>query len=209
MIRQNITYKLLALAIALITWTYVNVFQPAGEGQGRNNPYLSDSFIVPLKAKKVESNFTVAEMPEQVTVMVEGRKEDIAMIAQDKENILAYVNVHGWSEGSHNLPVIVKLPEEFPGVTKRSEPRTVNVVLEAKAHRQMGIETQVIGLLPESFRFAIPYISPANATVFGTAKKIAEVSRLVIPVNATSLTDNGLDGTFRITPLDVDGKALK
>lgn len=209
MIRHNIGYKLMALVIAFVIWIYVNEFQTNSEGQNHKSSYVSSSFVVPLKAKNVGAGYTVVKMPGRVSVVVEGRQEDVAAIAAEQDLITAYVNLRGYSAGSHTIPVITKFPDDIADLRKRAEPHSAVVVLEERVRRQMAIEAEFIGLTPESDRLLAPVISPASATVFGTARNVEIIRHLVVEVNSTTLAEKNIDHLLPIVALDANGKPIK
>ncbi|HEY3298549.1 MAG TPA: CdaR family protein [Armatimonadota bacterium] len=208
MIRHNLGYKLLALAITLVIWIYVNDFESTSESQGGRNSFVTATFTVPLKANRVESNLLVSSIPKEVSVVVEGHPDDIAAISAEQEEISAYVYLRGKPAGQHRIPVFVKLPEGFSGVHKRVLTGTVDVVLTQKQQRQMDIEPMFLGVVPETYRFSVPTISPANATVYGTTDAVNSVSRLVVQVNAEKLSDNSAEGSYPVLALDSSNQPI-
>lgn len=200
MLRRNLPYKLLALAIAIIIWTYAN------EGQNNATKELS----VPLDIRAIESGLAVTSAPPSVSVVFQGARAHVESVLAEPDAVSAYVSLKGKSAGRYLLPVNVKVPEGFMGLVKKSAvPREVSVVLEQRTERDFPVAVQFSGPPPVGYRFGSPQLSPDHVTASGTLRQIGAASQLIVAVDTRKATAGGLDDDFPVSALDKDGKPVR
>ena len=209
MIRENIGYKLLALAIAIVIWLYVNDLQPTTDSTAHRNGYITKKFTVPLSVRKADRSFVVTGAPREVETVLEGRLDDMRALAEQQDDISAYISLLGRRAGVHVLPVIVKLPEEFTGLIRRSsETHAVTVTLEEKIRREFKIQVDLSGSPQPGYQYKQPEVQPSKAFVFGPEMEVDRVERLVVTADQGSAGSLGIDDTLPIRALDHNGQVV-
>ena len=208
LLRENIGYKLLALAVAVIIWLYAN--EPQRSADVRNSAtsrITREVFDIPLEVRKLEPGCTVTTVPKSVKLVVHGPAERVRTIVMDPDIISAYINIRGKTSGQYKLPIKVSMPQNFSATTTCDVvPDMVLVTVEGNAERAMQIDTQFAGNLPSNFRMGIPEVLPREAVVHGTMRSIDKVSRLVVFVDASG--GSIIDGVYPVVALNKAGKQL-
>jgi len=206
MLRHNISYKLLALAIAIVIWAYAGKEQGSDISRKLRHP-------VPLEVRGLEPGSLVVAKPKTVTVVLEGNRVQIEPMIQELEEtdaVTAFVNLHGKTAGRYTAPVKIELPQGYSGLArKRAIPEEVLVTLVKKSQKTMKIDVQFAGTPHADYRLGEPELSPASAKVMGTTGAINAVKKLAVSVDAGKVQPNGIDGDFPILAQDDSGKQAR
>lgn len=200
MLKRNFAYKMLALAIAIVIWTYAN------EGQ---NPRITKEMKVPLDIRKIEPGLVVASAPKTVKITIEGARDYVERVVAEPDTLAAYVNGRGKAAGRHVLPVKVDLPEGLKFlVTAIPIPPEAAVTLDERSQRPLPIDVQFTNPPPVGYRFGAPQLSPNRAAVIGTTAQLDVVSQLVVAVDTRRSAAGEINSDFPIVALDKDGKPV-
>lgn len=201
MIRQNFKYKLLALVIALIIWTYADL--------GQNQNSVRELSGITLQLKGLEPGYLAACTPDSVRVLLEGSKNHLEAIAENADLITAQVDLRGRTSGRYNLPVKLILPKGFAAlVSKRVTPEKVYVSLEPKISRLHTIDIQMISAPKSGYQFAEPMISPGKAVISGPSKLVNSVMKLAVSLDVGD-SAGSIEGDFTVMALDRKGKSVQ
>lgn len=210
MIRENLGYKLLALAIALVIWLYVNDLQPTTDNGNHRNGFVTRKFTVPLEVRKADPDYVVTGAPKKVDIFLEGRLDDMRALAEQQDDISAYVSLLGRKSGLHVLPIIVKIPEDFSGLIRRSsETHPIALELEEKIRREFSIQVDLSGSPKQGIQYKQPEIQPTRVSAYGPAASINAIDRLVIVANQEEAGALGLDDSLPIRAVDRHGQVIR
>jgi YbbR domain-containing protein len=201
MIRHNWKYKLLALAVALILWTYVN---------SERNPQSHQTFRVPVNAVEVARGHIAELDADKVTVTVAGLKT--AVDAVTKEDVQALVNMRSLPSDRKvvqaSLPVEVRLPRAMANdLDVIASPKTLRVRMEALAQRHMPVEVNFTSDPPPGYSYSSPLLNPDTVIVSGRVTQLAKVSSVSITLSGDSAGSSTVD-SFEVTPVDAHGNAV-
>lgn len=200
MLKRNFGYKMLALAIAIVIWTYAN------EGQ---NPRVTKELKLPLDIRKIEPGLVVASAPKTVKITIEGARNYVDGVVAEPDTMNAYVSVRGKPAGRHVLPVKVEVPEGLKFLlTAIPAPPEAAVTLDERSQRALPIDVQFTNPPPVGYRFGSPQLSPNRAAVIGTKEQLDAVSQLVAAVDTRRSAAGGINSDFPIIALDKDGKPV-
>ncbi|MBC7912023.1 MAG: YbbR-like domain-containing protein [Pyrinomonadaceae bacterium] len=163
--------KLLALAITLGLWFGVT---------GQRTPAT-------IRLSNVQLNFRLPnaveisnEPPDKVDVILTGSKESLDRL--NSRNLIAFVDASGYQQGMHTIrlmrdTVTMDLPE---GVRMDAvDPNSVALRLEPREEREVPVEVEFIGKLPDGYELRRATPTPTQVKVRGPASRVKTVSRAV------------------------------
>lgn len=203
MIRHNWFYKLLALAVALVLWVYVNA---------ERNPQARRSFTVPLEIRSLSKGY-VAEVRHkgasviEVKLTVEGLKANVDSVRE--EDVKAWVDLTGFEP---NSPKSLAVRTSVSGVSPEEleiscAPPTVEVGIEAVSRKQLPVEVKFVSAPPVGYSYSDPAITPASVSVSGKSALVAEVKRIVVTI-PNQKPNEPIDDYFNVTALNSVGKPV-
>jgi YbbR domain-containing protein len=201
MLRRNLRYKLLALALSIIIWSSAN------EGQ---NPNITRELKVPLDTRDVQVDYVVSNAPKMIKVSLEGQKSHVESLIAEPDTVSAYVKLRGQAAGQCVLPVKVEIPIGLKGlVHATASPHEVTINLDQKAQRTLPVDVQFVSPPPVGYRFGAPDVAPGKATVSGTAKQVNAVAQLVAEVESRGGYASGVDDELQLVAEDKDGNVMR
>lgn len=134
-LRENIAYKLLALAVAVIIWIYANETQRSLE-----NPNIRSSQVIgmltdlSLDLRIAEPGCIVTARPSSINLTIKGTPAHVRALLANPDSVMAFVNLRGKGAGDYTLPVNVVLPGNLAdAVTWSAAPETVHVTIVRNA----------------------------------------------------------------------------
>jgi YbbR domain-containing protein len=180
---EDWSLKLLALAITLGLWFGVT---------GQRTPAT-------IRLSSVQLNFRLPgemeisnEPPDKVDAILTGSKESLDRL--NSRNLIAFVDVSGYPQGTHNVhlmrdTVTMDLPE---GVhIDAIDPNIVALRLEPRVVREVPVEVQLDGKLPDGFELRGVTVMPSKVRLRGPASHVEKVSAVQTEkISLNSLTAN-------------------
>jgi YbbR domain-containing protein len=172
--------KLLALAITFGLWFGVT---------GQRTPAT-------IRLSNIQLNFRLPnemeisnEPPDKVDAILTGSKE--ALDRLNSRNLIAFVDVSGYQPGTHSVrlmrdTVTMDLPEGAH--IDAIDPNTVALKLEPRLVREVPVEVELEGKLPDGYELRGVTPTPAQVKVRGPASRVNSLTR--VPTEKISL--NGL-----------------
>lgn len=185
-VKSNWTAKLFALLIAIFLWSYV---------MGEVNPVIKktvrDVNVTLTNITSLDRQGLVIMDPESATVNVtiEGKKSDVDEFTSS--NILAEVDLKGYSEGEMKIPIDVKLlntPYDVKLINK--EPREILFKIDKIISKQVSVNIQTEGEIPDGYILEEINKKPQNITIKGPRSWVNEVSEARAIVNLTNRTSS-------------------
>ncbi len=195
MIRHNWSYKLLALAVSLTLWFYVNSIR---------NPQSVKTFTVPVEVHNVSKGYVAESRTPEATVSVTGLKSVVDSIR--REDVIAWVDMSGVKTDKNaaqriqgvNTRILGVSSDE--GVTHTASPDTAMVTIEAVTRKRLPIEVKFTSAPPPGYSYGEPVLSPQGASVWGKATDVAKVRRVVL--NLPNQESGPVDDYFDLAALD-------
>ena len=197
-LRENLLYKLLALAFALALHFYV---------AGQSNPASSRTLLVPLAAQNVPAGLLWDERAApHVAVTVSGPADDLSRLTAGE--VTAFVDLKGAHAGKNpGLLVQTSLAPESGAVSIAPgdvQPATLTLPLDAKSRRRLRITVTPPGTAPLGYAFRSPQITPEAATVEGSREAVGAVAQLAVKADADA-SAGAVDDDLPVVALDASG----
>lgn len=172
--QRNIGYKLVALFLAILLWMYVS---------NEQDPIVKQEFKnVPLTAVKLADDYLVVEMPETVTVFLQGNRSKLAGVRA--KDIEAWVDASNVRLGDNTLPVQVTFSRESVSVAD-IRPAWVKVKVDRSSRKQVPVKISITGK-PEEGLLLEPVFKPAEVTVTGPGEVLKLISQALVEVDVSA-----------------------
>ena len=198
MIRSNLFYKLLALAVAMVLWVYVNA---------ERNPQARRTLTVPIEITNLTRGYAAEPKTTEVNVTVSGLKTVVDPIR--KEDVKAWVDLASVRPGA---PKRVKVIARVAGVGENDieiavNPKAVEVQVEALGAKRLAVELKLVAAPPLGYSFGSPLISPSTVRVSGKSTQVERVKRIVLTL-PESASSGLVDDYFPVAALDSSGTVV-
>ncbi|MBT9133753.1 MAG: CdaA regulatory protein CdaR [Firmicutes bacterium] len=199
--RTDIGTHILALVLALVLWFFVMYTQSPTGVVELHTRRLS---AVTLEVRNRPVGLSLVRQPTAaVTLTVRGPRQ--ALDGLQTQDVVAFVDLAGLKEGTHQLGVRVALPSGVEAVS--SAPTRVEVALDQIISVTVPVKLLLEGSLPAGY-FAPPsQVTPSSVVVTGGRSAVARLAPLVIRLDASGLTTS-LAASAELNPLDVTGQRL-
>lgn len=182
-LKNNWTAKIFALVIAIFLWSYV---------MSEVNPIITATKGVDIRLNNIESldrQGLVVMEPKTATISVKisGPKSDVDAITS--ANILAEVDLAGYSEGEMKVPVRVKLQDTPYNVKILDwEVRELLFKIDKLISKDISINVETLGEVEEGHILEDINREPQNITIKGPRTWVNEVSEARAVVDLTDRT---------------------
>lgn len=201
---SNIGIKVSAVIIAIILWSFVmDDVDPEREREIKNVP------VTFINVSSLERQGLVIMEPQEVTVDVKlvGRKSDLDGF--DQENILAQVDLSGYSEGQVRVGLNVGITGQASSVRVASyQPREVLFTLDTMVTREYPVSIVTVGELDEGYLLDTIDTSAYNISLTGPRTWMNEVHRVVVHVDLEGRTSSTTTN-FAVTVVDDEGNEVR
>lgn len=187
-IKNNWTIKLFALIIAIFLWSYV---------MSEVNPIITKPFKdVNVRLENIDSldsQDLVVMSPETASINVEvsGPKSDVDKFTS--ANIIAEVDLTGYSEGEIKVPVYVSLEDASPNIKIENwEPREILFKFDKVVEKDIAVNVETVGDITGGYILEEVSKDPQELTVRGPRTLVNEISeaRAIVDIsNKTSSTN--------------------
>lgn len=185
-LKSNWTAKVFALILAIFLWTYV---------MGDVNPVINKSIRdVNVRLNNIESldkQGLVLMEPKVATISVtiSGQKSDLDRITS--ANILAEVDLDGYSEGEMKVPVKVSLQNTSYNIKiLSSEPKELLFKFDKVISKEISINVETVGEVKDGYILEEINKKPQNLIIKGPRTRVNEVSEARAVVDITSRTSS-------------------
>ncbi|NLZ93069.1 MAG: hypothetical protein GX922_03500 [Firmicutes bacterium] len=199
--KNNIVLKLAAFFMAVIFWAFVT-----GDAVRSNlpNEITMTYSNIPLEWLNLGEEVAIAEIPEQVEVVLRGRSD--VLNGMTPQNVQAFVDLRNLGAGRHSLSPNAEVPA---GVSVLSiEPQQVVVELEEVQSPQMSVVLDVMGTPPAGFVLGEVSITPSSVFVRGAKSLLQTIERVRVIVNINGARED-LTRTVPVQAVDSSGQVVE
>lgn len=161
--------KILSLLGAILLWFFVMKEQ---------NPIVDINYTVPVQMQNLNSQYVVENIPSEVHIHFRGPRNSILAINQS--TLKAYMDMGDVAPGQQNVQIQFTPPS---GVSLISmTPDTVNVNVDEYTLREVPVEVQQLGKVPEDVAIKAINTVPKVVTVSGAKQEVDSVAHVVLRV---------------------------
>ena len=187
--------KLLCLIAASALWVYV---------MNEQNPQVENTYTVPVETRNLDRSLVATNVPSTVKVKVRMARSD--MIYMRSDNIKAYVDLSGMTDGDYpNTPILVSVPGDESVVSV--SPKTFDLNIDTYAVKTLPANVQIFGTPETNFSVESNKATPDTITIAGSSTMVAKADRAVVSVNIA-----GKEKSFAefdsVNILDADGNTV-
>lgn len=199
--KNDLTIKIFALIIAIILWSYV---------MSEENPTITKEFrnteVSLSNYSSLERQGLVIMEPKdpKITIKISGKRNYVNRILE--EDILASVDLSGYSEGSVKVPVYIDVPSEVRIVDYH--PKEILFKFEKLVRKEAVVTVDTDGSLPQGYVLGEPEIKPQTVYIEGPRSWVDSVTDVVATVDLTNRTED-IKVTVPIKLIDEKGDDVR
>lgn len=187
--------KLLCLIAACALWVYV---------MNEQNPQVENTYTVPVETRNLDRSLVATNVPSTVKVKVRMSRSD--MIYMRSDNIKAYVDLAGLTDGDYpNTPILVSVPGDESVVSV--SPKTFDLNVDTYAVKTLPANVQIFGTPETNFSVESNKVTPDTITIAGSSTMIAKADRAVVSVNIAG-KEKSFSEFDSVNILDADGNTV-
>lgn len=175
LLRHNIGYKLIALALAIFLWLHV---------QALENPLESRAFEVPIRLINVPPHMVVRKATEKARVTLQGLQQELQKVPDSA--VSARVDLTEAHRGTNSLAVFSNLATSAEVKVLNVQPSEAAVVLEEIVTHAFPLEPKF--LLPNDISVQSFTLGAREATVRGPSDLVERVAHLIAKIEAPDPT---------------------
>jgi YbbR domain-containing protein len=202
MIRQNLFWKLFALAVAIGLWSYVNA---------ERNPQSRKTFTVPIEARNLAKGY-IAEFVDtrEVLVTLYGAQKIVDAIR--KEDVSAWVNVPNEGAENGSAEETQRVHARVSGVDQNEldvtvAPSKARLKTEAIRWKRLPVEVKFLSPPPLGYSYSEPEMEPSSVAISGRTSAVSRVSKAVIGVSGEQ-DSRVIDDDLKVLPVDAKGSVV-
>lgn len=184
-LENDVVLRLISVVVAIMLWlgvTDASIFYASDD-----DSYSTRIRDVSVEAIYDKDRFELVQKPGKVELTLYGDKITLDRLPSTYR---IYVDLRKLGAGTHRVPVQVEgLPA---GVKEKVTPSTLKVELEAKLQREMPVQADLIGKLPEGATAGKPIVNPGKVLVRGSESKLDQVTavKAIVPINERDTSIN-------------------
>lgn len=187
--KSNLTPKILSVIIAIILWSYV---------MGKENPEWPREYrnvsVEFINTDALDRQNLVIMDPQDVkiNVSVTGRKSDMGDFTA-ANNIVAKLDLSGYSEGQNRVPVLVSLKDSASTVRITDwQPSDVLVSIDKLVPKEISVNIRTEGEVPADYVLGDLIVKPETILLRGPRSWINEVTEVfaVVQIDDRTSTTN-------------------
>lgn len=167
-------------------------------------PQVENTYTVPVETRNLDRSLVATNVPSTVKVKVRMSRSD--MIYMRSDNIKAYVDLTGVTDGDYpNTPIHVSVPgdESVVSVT----PKTFDLNVDTYAVKTLPANVQIFGTPETNFSVESKKVTPDTITIAGSSAMIAKADRAVVSVNIAG-KEKSFTEFDSVNILDADGNTV-
>ncbi|NLZ81122.1 MAG: hypothetical protein GX913_04885 [Clostridiales bacterium] len=204
--KNDLGAKITVLIIAIFIWSFV---------MDDVNPEISRTYrnvsVNYSNTSALDRQGLVVMDPESVAVDVKvtGKKSDFGSDKFSASNILARVDLSGYSEGQVKIPITVSLVDQPSGISVSSvEPRESLFTFDKLITKEMPLTIRTAGTLPENYVLGDLVSSSRFVSLSGPRTWVNEVDKVVSEVNVNNRISTDRE-SFTTLLIDEDGNEVR
>lgn len=186
-LRHNLWLKLFSLVLAFVVWlVVVAYYNPETTNMIRDLPITVGTEQTVLEERGL---ILVTELEKTVDVKIEGRREKLAMISQDK--VRATVDLSKITKaGEYDLPVVISIDGQSVNTVSQSV-QTVTLKVENIISAQFTVEALVKGKVAEG-RVMEQTVNPTMVKVTGPESVVSKILAVQAIVEQDVFSESGV-----------------
>lgn len=186
--------KILSLLGAILLWFFVMKEQ---------NPIVDINYTVPVQVQNLNSQYVVDNIPSEVHIHLRGPRNSILAINQS--TLKAHLDMGDVSPGQQSLPILFTPPA---GITVVSmTPDTVNVNVDEYMLKEVPVEVQQLGKVPDDIAIKAINTVPKVVTISGAKQEVDSVAHVVLRIKMNDRRSN-FTGSGMMIAVDAAGKTV-
>ena len=202
MIRHNWQWKLIALCLSFLLWSYVNT---------QRNPKATKTITVPIQTMNLAKGYVADVTQQEVSVQVEGSKALVDTIRQN--DIYAWVDLDKVMPSSGPSSKSYRVNAKISGIQPEDInytvlPKEVDVRVEMIGGKRLPVEVKFLSAPPIGYSFGDPILNPASVSVSGKSESIAKVKKVVLTLSQNT-PSSSIDQEFPLVPMDANGNRVR
>ncbi|WP_158217654.1 CdaR family protein [Lottiidibacillus patelloidae] len=214
LLRSRWFVRIISFMLAVLLFLGITLDSP--QSKPSTNPFLTlfSSSKDPKAFEEVdlvsyydEEKYVVTGLPEKISIYLEG-SESLITKAKLATNYEAYVDLNGYKEGTHQVPVMHR---NIPGqLTVKTDPEHVTITIEEKVSKLAPVEVQVINesKLPLGYAYETPIVYPNSITVTGAKSQVNKIALIKGYINI-AFAKESIDTSVPLFIYDSQGNELK
>lgn len=206
--RTSILYSFIALLFSIALYFNANG-QSVPNTLSGNEAYNQTVTGVPIKISYDSKRYYIHGYENAVTVKLSSanRVQLNAEANEDTRMFRVTADITKLGEGTHEVPL--KIQNLSSAVTAKIEPSTITVTVEKKVIKDFDVETLIPSTFtPSGYELDDTSISPKKVSITTGDKTLAEIKRVVADVDASMVTDDGINSEVPIQALNAAGEVL-
>jgi YbbR domain-containing protein len=198
-LESNVASIVLALLLALAIW----IIATQQENPVEEASYDSE---IPIDYVGLSDGLIITnEPPQTATVSLRVQQRTLADLSLDDFRIT--VDLNGLGAGEFvALPLVAAVKAQ--AIIVGTDPATVNVNIEEIRERELPIQLDTTGSLPNGFNMGPIELDPRSVVVRGPRSEVELISEIRAEADIDGLRDSFSD-TLHLTALDSDGNAIQ
>jgi len=195
LIAENLTFKLISIALALFLWFFVTF-----KGQ------TETSVEVPIEFKGVPTEMEILKQNvKKVNISISARERILKEIAQN--NIRVIIDLSNAKLGENSIPITkssLKIPRGVEII--RIEPSIVKVYLDKKALKTVPVKAVIVGNPEKGFVINSVHLEPSQINIEGAKKELDRIYNIKTePIDIEGIKEN----ISVIAKIDPQGKIFR
>lgn len=175
-LKNNLSFKLAALLVAIVAWYYVMEDKnPVKTQEYKNIP------VTILNQERLSEKQLILMEPKNPTVNItlQGKRNEMNRINYNE--IKASIDIKDYlREGAHSIKVNVDKPNTLTVI--KMDKAEVSVRLENIIKKNLPVKVKIMDQLENDYILEETSSNPAGVTVEGPSSKIAQITQVVAPV---------------------------
>ncbi|MBL7575266.1 YbbR domain-containing protein [Peptoniphilus asaccharolyticus DSM 20463] len=198
---KNTMFKFISIIFALFLWSYVR----SEVDPERTVTYKDVDVRFENLAEIKEHNLAVvSNMNLKTNISISGKTSEMARMS--RENILASINLSGYSEGENSIPIKVSIDNNSGVRVASKEPSRITVKIDEVIEEKMEAVISTKGQLAEGY--VLGNIKPAEKVdVKGASSIVHSIEKIISEVDVTEMYKSEVK-TGKIIAYDKDGKEI-
>ncbi|GFN36495.1 CdaR family protein [Tepidimicrobium xylanilyticum] len=198
---NDLTLKIFALIIAIILWSYVmSEVNPPFENEFKN---VSVEYI---NEAALERQGLVVMEPQKATIRVtiSGRRSEVLKVSE--KDIIAQVDLSGYSEGEQKVPVYVQVPDDVKIVDY--SPKEILFRFDKIIRKSSPVVVETQGKLAQGYVLATPEIKPESIYIQGPRTWVNLVAKAIAYVDVSNKAED-INTTVAVKIVDDEGNDVR